>query len=547
MSDGSPDVKAQCQIGVDTLNDEEKNLDVKLEDVMPKLEKSWIHYPYLVHLNCLLLGAILTQITNGYDGGMMNNLTSLVTFMDYFNNPAGKNLGTLNNGVVIGTLVVTPLISFLSDRVGRRYTMIAGTIVAFVGAIIQGCAHNTGMFIAGRILIGMGTGLSCACSEIYLTETAYPKHRPSVVGLSQAGYPIGSFIGALVTWGPYNSNLKNGNWSWRIPSLIQAFFPLLQFVLLMFAPESPRFQVAHGHSDKARAFFVKYHGGGDENAEIVNFQMDEIQVTLDAEKEMKMSSWSQWFQSKAMIHRFCIVMGLAPMIQWCGNAIVSYYLSTMLNGIGITSSMTKLKINVGISAWGMIWDVVTAFAIGWFRRRTLFITGFSSMCLCYMIYTILSALIAQRDFTDKSLAYGAVVMIFAFQGFYHIVGPLGIVYYSEITPFSLRAKAAQMYITMGNGAGLFNNYVNAIAMVAIGWKYYIVWTVWLAVMGVIVYFGFPETYGKSLEEISEVFGDSVVGDKVAQNYEVRSLSSAKEKAASEQSVEVERASKTTNF
>lgn len=531
------DPKKPETVLVSGLDTDEQKLELTLDQVMPKLKKSWIHYPYLVHLNLLLLGAMCTQLTNGYDGGMMNNLTSLDSFLTYFNNPKGKDLGTLNNGVVIGTLVVTPLISLLSDRIGRRYTMIAGTLVAIVGAILQGCAHNTGAFITGRILIGVGTGLSCACSEIYLTETAYPTHRPSIVGLSQAGYPVGSFLGALVTWGPYNSSLKNGNWSWRIPSLIQAFFPLLQFCLLMFAPESPRYLVAHGKPEKARQFFVKYHAGGNEDSEIVNFQMEEIQTTLEAEKAMKMSRWSEWFKTRAMKHRLCIVLGLAPMIQWCGNSIVSYYLSTMLNGIGITSSMTKLKINVGISAYGMIWDVGTAFAIGYFARRTLFITGFLSMCLCYTIYTILSALIVQRDFTDKSLAYGAVVMIFAFQGFYHIVGPLGIVYYSEITPFSLRAKAAQLYIMMGNGAGLFNNYVNAIAMVAIGWKYYIVWTVWLAVMAVIVYFFFPETFGKSLEEMSEVFGDPVVErSEITENYEVRSL------ASRSQSVNTEHAS-----
>lgn len=47
-------------------------------------------------------------------------------------------------------------------------------------------------------------------------------------------------------------------------------------------------------------------------------------------------------------------------------------------------------------------------------------------------------------------------------------------------------------------------------MVAIGWKYYIPGDIWLVIIAFIVYFGFPGTRGKSLEEMAEVFGDAVV-------------------------------------
>lgn len=486
---------------------------VGLMDVVPHLDKPWIFYPHLVKLNLLLFGALLTQITNGYDGGMINNMQSIDQWQTYFDHPTGGRLGTMSNGLTIGTLCAVPFMSVLSENFGRRFPVLVGTFIAIVGAIIQGTAKNFSMFMGARILLGFGTGLSTAAAEIYLTECAYPTQRPTFVGMLQAGYPMGSFLGALITWGPYNSSLKTTNWSWRIPSLIQGFFPLVQFVLFLLAPESPRYLISKNKHEKAKKFFVKYHGAGDPHSPLVDYQIAEISATIEAEQLQKSSRWLEWFSSRAMIHRFCIVIGLAPMMQLCGNAIISYYLSVMLNGIGITSSLTKLKINVGVSAWGMIWDVGTASLIYRTRRRLLFMLGYGSMGVVYIIYTILSALIQKRDYSDHPLAYGAVVMIFAFQGFYHLASPVAITYYMEICPFSLRAKGALLYNLAGPLASLFNLYVNPIAMEAITWKYYIVWDIWLFCMVAIVYFGFPETHGLSLEEVAQAFGDNIINSE----------------------------------
>lgn len=106
-------------------------------------------------------------------------------------------------------------------------------------------------------------------------------------------------LGALVTWGPYNNaSLKTSTWSWRIPSIIQGFFPLLVLSIFFFGPESPRYLISKGKHEKAREFFVKYHGGGDEDPELVNFQMAEITSTLEAEKEQKCLDGRNGFHPK---------------------------------------------------------------------------------------------------------------------------------------------------------------------------------------------------------------------------------------------------------
>lgn len=77
-----------------------------LADVTPKLEKIWFKYPWLFQLNIShLLGGILAQVTSGYDGSMMNNLQTLPSCREYFENPAGSRLGTMTNVLSIGTLI----------------------------------------------------------------------------------------------------------------------------------------------------------------------------------------------------------------------------------------------------------------------------------------------------------------------------------------------------------------------------------------------------------------------------------------------------------
>jgi hypothetical protein len=81
----------------------------------------------------------------------------------------------------------------------------------------------------------------------------------------------------------------------------------------------------------------------------------------------------------------------------------------------------------------------------------------------------------------------------------------------ELWPFQLRGRgisAAWMIMIL---ALIFNVFVNPIALSAIGWKYYIVYVVLLVSYGFVIFFFYPETRGRTLEEISVIFGDAPEG------------------------------------
>ena len=73
------------------------------------------------------------------------------------------------------------------------------------------------------------------------------------------------------------------------------------------------------------------------------------------------------------------------MIQWCGNALISYYLSLVLNSVGITNSKTQLLINGGITIAGFVFAIIFSLSMERVGRRPLFLVGFAGMFVSMFI------------------------------------------------------------------------------------------------------------------------------------------------------------------
>lgn len=333
----------------DTTGPQQFNNDenLKLEDVTPKLTKMWFRYPHLLRLNTYLLSAIFACITYGYDGIMMGNLQTLPSWSKYFNNPSGEVLSTVSNGVAIRALGAISFTGFINDRCGRKIIIIIGTSLTIIGSEIQSDAINYGMFLAARIVLGFGVCISTAGADPLLKETAYPSQRPEMTSFLYASF-IGSFFAASFTWGPYVSRMKYNNWSWRLPSLLQALFPTIELIIAIVGPESLRWLIANGKSDKAFEVLTKYHAGGDRESPLVKFEMAEISASIDREKLGKQFTWNVWFQTKANMHRLFLSVIVPSNAATMRSSLTAYYFPIVLNNIGITEPVEKLKINLGL-------------------------------------------------------------------------------------------------------------------------------------------------------------------------------------------------------
>lgn len=115
-----------------------------------------------------------------------SRLKAVTADPDYFtdfDHPRGAMLGLMSNMQTIGGVVSLPFAPFVADKFGRRLPIFFGSIVIILGALLQGCATNFGMFASGRFCIGLGAGFVATAAPTLLGELAYPTHRPIITAM----------------------------------------------------------------------------------------------------------------------------------------------------------------------------------------------------------------------------------------------------------------------------------------------------------------------------------------------------------------------------
>jgi sugar porter (SP) family MFS transporter len=481
--------------------------------VVPDYGKSWVRVPHLLKLNILLmLSAFLTSTNYGFDGSILNGFQSMKVWEDYFGNPNGAILGALANGYTFGGFLSMPIAPWFTDRYGRKIPIATGAGIIIIGAIIQTCAQDYAMFMVGRIIIGFGSGLCTVASPTLISEVAYPPHRHLMTACYNTLWYLGAIVAAWATYGTYW--MTNTNWSWRIPSLLQGLFPLIQILTIYFTPESPRFLIYKDRLEEAQEILIKWHANGDRNSPLVEYELAEISAALQLEKTIHMASYGDFLKTRANKHRLFIVIMLPTMMQLSGNGLVSYFLNKVLDTIGITSQSEQLVINGCLMIYNWVCAIGLACLVEKVGRRPMFLTCFSGMLVTYIIWTALSARFQDTGFSNHGLSQGVLAMIFLYYFCYGIgLNGVPILYFTEILPYHLRAKGMTITGFTTNLVLIYNGFVNPIALEAISWKYYIVYCCIIVVELVIAYFAFPETKGRTLENVSEVFGDDAAHEK----------------------------------
>ena len=190
-------------------------------------------------------------------------------------------------------------------------------------------------------------------------------------------YNCGWYLGAVIAaWATFGTRNYAGSWAWRVPSLLQVLLPVIGIPGLIMIPESPRWLVSVDRVDEARQNLANIHVGGDISHPLIEFEMAEIQQTLKAEKEAQQySAWNDLWATPGNRHRLFISISLGIFAQWAGNGVVSYYLSIILNSVGITSVDDQTLISACLQVWNLIWAVTAALLVERLGRRLLFMTS----------------------------------------------------------------------------------------------------------------------------------------------------------------------------
>ena len=367
---------------------------------------------------------------------MMNGLQTLPYWKSYFHHPKGSLLGLLNCIMSVGSICAIPIVPYAADILGRRVGIAIGCCIMALGVTLQSISINIHMFIAARFFLGFGVAIAHGSSPLLITELVHPQHRAIFTTIYNTTWYFGSIVAAWLTYG---TDHLNNNWSWRAPTVAQAFPSILQLCFLWFVPESPRWFIAHGRVEKAHTILANCHANGNKDDEVVQIELQEIRDTLKLEQEFEGNGWTELYRTKGNRHRLVILVALGFFSQWSGNGLVSYYITLILNNIGYTDTLTQNLINGVLQIFNLITAVTMCFFVDKIGRRLLFLVATGGMLVTFIVWTICSARYA---ITQSHAAAQAVVgMIYIYYFFYNLAwSGLLCGYSAEILPYHIRAK-----------------------------------------------------------------------------------------------------------
>ncbi|KPM42164.1 hypothetical protein AK830_g4370 [Neonectria ditissima] len=453
-----------------------------------------------VLLYFLLTSSLFASMALGIDGSMTNGMQVLDSWQERFGHPTGSKLGFFGASNAIGGVIPFIFLSWIGDVLGRRVPTALGSIIIMAGVLVQFFATSLNMYIGGKIVLGIGSSLIQMGAPVLVTELSHPKERVQVTTFYNTSIVLGYVVGAWATYGCYR--IPN-QWSWRLPTLVQIVPSAYQLSLIFFCPESPRWLIAKGKVDKAREILIKYHGEGDPSSELVELECAEIQQAIAKEAEENMS-WKDFFSSVPNLKRIALCFATALFSQSSGNLLVSNYLTQILKDTGIEAEKDITLVNGMVTLWQYIVAIGMTLLVDRFKRRTFFLVGSGGVLVTFIMWTIA----AQQYLEKDSLAAGRVVLacIFLFQAFYTFGWTnLVVTYPLEIVTYQMRAKTWAFVLLTIQVSSIFGGYVNPIGLENIGWKFYIYYCVWVAIIFLVVYFFFVETSGPTLEELSYLF------------------------------------------
>ncbi|KAI5247323.1 general substrate transporter [Aureobasidium subglaciale] len=445
----------------------------------------------------------------GYDQGVMGGLLTLPSFVGtfpeintehppigvskaYTSTVQGISIACYNLGCFVGALATI----WIGDWLGRRKTIFLGSAIMVIGATLQTSAFSLGHLIAGRIITGLGNGMNTSTVPSWQSECSKSHRRGQMVMIEGALITGGVMLSYWIDFG--FSFLEPSTISWRFPIALQILFALIILIFIMGLPESPRWLVMKGKEDEAMNVLCALNDRTPDDTYIIA----EFTAIKDSAMVMQQGGFRDLFtmDEDRNFHRVVLAYVNQMFQQISGINLITYYAANIYEtSIGLSPFLSRILAAAnGTEYFAASW--IAVFTIEKFGRRQLMLFGAAGQAASMAI------LAGTTSRTSSGLGITAAVFLFVFNTFFAI-GWLGMtwLYPAEIVPLRIRAPANAL-ATSANW--IFNFMVVMITPVAfqtIGYQTYIIFAVINAFIVPCVYFFYPETRLRSLEEMDEIF------------------------------------------
>ncbi|VTT58076.1 unnamed protein product [Fusarium fujikuroi] len=452
--------------------------------------------------------------TFGFDSGIIATTFGHQSFRIYMYGPsqastslAGAIVSCYNAGQAIGA----PTVGYLADRFSRKYTIAFASLLAILGAALQAGAVHVGMMIAGRLIAGLACGQFLAVVPVYIAEVAKPSQRGFLVGLQGLMTAVGFCI---ANWAGYGGAFAVGDAQWRIPLAMQIPVPFFLMFAVFFVPFSPRWLVRKGRHEEARRVLNLLHDN--EGETFIEQELLQIQQQIELEASAETSSWAYAIKelfSMRYLHRTLMAAFIVSQSQLSGASVIQNFQNTFYAIVGITGRQSLLVSGI----YGFMGVIGTIIYLGivadrWPRARTLW-TGSLALSVSISICMALSATYGQAGESNMAGARASIAFIFIYSATFAIFFNAMIwVVSSELFPTFLRSKGMAFAVSSKSVVAIVLSQITPLALKEVSWRFYALFIACNTAAAVLYFFFLPETGGKTLEEIAELFGDAVAVD-----------------------------------
>ncbi|GJE88506.1 sugar porter family MFS transporter [Phanerochaete sordida] len=389
----------------------------------------------------------------------------------------------------------------LNARLGRRGTIFVGACVCLATCVWQAVSDSWQLLFAARFVLGLGIGPNSATVPVFAGECAPTAIRGSLVGMWQVFTAFGIMLGYVMDLAfqtvPDTALVRGLNWRLMLGSAgIPALFLLVQ---IWFCPESPRWLASKGRYADAWHSLLRLRRSPIQAArDLYYIQAVRLAPVNEQPKRGRLAELFGVRRNRRAAYASLILMFMQ---QLCGVNAIADYSSNVFSESGFTNRQALLASwGFGLTNW--LFAFPALLTIETFGRRRLVLTSYPLMAL-FLLMTGLAFLIPQREPRVGVIAAGIYLFAIAYSPG---AGPVPFAYSAEAYPMAVR----DFGMSLSTAWLWFFNFVVAItfpplvgaftATGAFAW-----YAAWNCIGFVLVFFLVPETKGRSLEDLDNVF------------------------------------------
>lgn len=417
------------------------------------------------------------------------------------------------NDIQVGIIVSTALLGCavgamgagrLAEQFGRRAVMRVAALLFLVSAIGSMFPLSPWLLAFWRVLGGAAIGVASVIGPLYIAEVSPPAYRGRLSSLQQLAIVGGIAISQLVNYliadaaggGVRDTVAGFEAWQWMLG--VCAVPALVYFLLASAIPESPRYLVASGQDDQARAVFAELEGPEAD----VQACVSEVRAAIETGHKPR---FLDLLDRKSLLPRVVWVgIGMAVFQQLVGINVVFYYSATLWQSVGAAPSESLLR-SFSTAVINIVGTLVAIALIDQIGRKALLLVGSAGMAVALAVEGWAFGYLDQQDeqsFLPHDAGLTALVAAHVFVFFFALSwGVVLWVLLGEMFPARLRAAATSL-------STAFNWIANWLITVSFpslsAWNLsltYAGYALFAAISFFFVWFFVRETKGKTLEEV----------------------------------------------